>query len=52
MPFAYPATEIFNGDNRRVVWSQQEFETALEEGWSEDRPESVDEPPAKTKAKK
>jgi len=47
--FIYPATELFRGEDRRVVWSLQEFETALEDGWSEDRPEVGEEAPAPRK---
>lgn len=39
MPFAYPATEVFNATgDRRVVWSNEEYGAALAEGWTDQRP--------------
>lgn len=35
--FAYPATELFRGEDRRVVWSLEEFDAAVADGWSEER---------------
>lgn len=37
--FAYPATELFNAEGEtRVVWSIEEYEAALAEGWSHEKP--------------
>ncbi len=37
----YPATELFNAaGERQVVWSEEGYNAALADGWSEDRPES------------
>ncbi len=33
--FNYPATEVFQGSTRRVVWSQEEYDAALAEGCTE-----------------
>ncbi len=39
MPFIYPATEIFNAlGERRVVWSQDEYELVMEGGGFTDAP--------------
>ncbi len=45
--FNYPATEIFRpSGERRVVWSIEEYNLAIAEGYSEDRPvEPVSDPP-------
>lgn len=41
--FNYPATEIFDAaGKRRVVWSQEEFEAALAEGWLENKPAAAE----------
>lgn len=38
--FTYPATEIFNADGeRRVVWSDEEYNGALAAGWLTTKPE-------------
>ncbi len=53
--FVYPATEVFSTDGqRRVVWSREEFDQALTDGWSEEQPvepapELIQEPRKKAK---
>ena len=40
MPFVYPATEVYDAAGAyRVVWSLEEFEAALADGWLEKKPE-------------
>jgi len=42
--FTYPATELFRGEDRRVVWSVEEYEAALAEGWSHEKTAPVEAP--------
>ena len=45
--FKYPATELFDKDGaRRVVWSQEEFDSAIAEGHSLEKPAASAEPAA------
>ena len=43
--FSYPATEVFSAaGDRRVVWSTEEYEAALAEGWLTELPQSSEQP--------
>jgi hypothetical protein len=45
--FNYPGTELFDArGNRRVVWSKEEHEAALGDGWTEERRQDAAETPA------
>ena len=47
MPFSYPATSLFDELNaERVVWSEQEYDARLAEGWTAERREVAAETPA------
>ena len=46
MPMNYPVTELWTPENvRRCVFSQEEYEEALSNGCTEDRPAVVDSTP-------
>jgi hypothetical protein len=48
--FSYPATELFTAaGDRRVVWSLEEYEQAMKDGHTAERPEKK--PVAGKKAK-
>ena len=56
MPFTYPGTSIYSPDgDTRVVWSAEEYDDALAEGWSEEAPapdgEPLDPAPKKRRGK-
>jgi hypothetical protein len=47
--FSNPATELFNADGRRVVWSQEEYDAAIEAGYSTEPVTAPSEPAPATK---
>lgn len=48
MPFNYPVTEIYSAEGKRCVFSAEEYELMLSEGWFDTQP--VPEPDQSTTA--